>query len=222
MALIINDIEIQRLEGGLIAAWEDIPPSIISDELNRSGTMCGAIKPVLPGMSCCGQALTVRCMVGDNSALHYAITKAWPGAILVADVRGHMDTAVWGGIMTQAAKHAGVKGLVIDGAVRDIADLRKSEIGIFVRGAVPNGPHKGFGGEINGPIQCGGVSVDPGDLVIGDDDGIIVVKPTQLPGLMERCRARIAKEENMLREIEDGKTTVELTGLPPAEEIGKR
>ena len=220
MALIINEAATERLPEATIAAWRRIPPAIISDELNRTGAMVAAIKPLAPGMTCVGQALTVQCMVGDNAPLHYAVTKAWPGAVLVADARGHTDTAVWGGILTQAAKHAGIVGVIIDGGVRDVAELRESGIGVFARGAVPRGPHKGFGGEINGPIQCGGVAVNPGDLVVGDDDGVVVVKTGQLPGLLERCRKRLEKEEMFMQELAAGKTTVELTGLPPAEEIG--
>ncbi len=220
MALIINEAATERLPEATIAAWRRIPPAIISDELNRTGAMAAAIKPLAPGMTCVGQALTVQCMVGDNAPLHYAVTKAWPGAVLVADARGHTDTAVWGGILTQAAKHAGIVGVIIDGGVRDVAELRESGIGVFARGAVPRGPHKGFGGEINGPIQCGGVAVDPVDLVVGDDDGVVVVKVGQLPGLLERCRKRLEKEEMFMHELAAGKTTVELTGLPPAEKIG--
>ena len=220
MALIINEAASERLPEAVLAAWRGIPPAIISDELNRTGAMAAAIKPLAPGMTCLGQALTVQCMVGDNGPLHYAVTKAWPGAVLVADARGHTDTAVWGGILTLAAKHAGIVGVIIDGAVRDVAELRQSGLGVFARAAVPRGPHKGFGGEINGPIQCGGVAVNPGDMVVGDDDGVVVVKPGQLPGLLERCRARLEKEKMIVRELAAGKTTVELTGLPPAREIG--
>ena len=220
MALIINEAASERLPEAVLAAWRGIPPAIISDELNRTGAMAAAIKPLAPGMTCLGQALTVQCMVGDNGPLHYAVTKAWPGAVLVADARGHTDTAVWGGILTLAAKHAGIVGVIIDGAVRDVAELRP----IGARRVRPGGgaarAAQGIWRRDQRAIQCGGVAVNPGDMVVGDDDGVVVVKPGQLPGLLERCRARLEKEKMIVRELAAGKTTVELTGLPPAREIG--
>ena len=220
MALIINDPPEARLSEAELAPWRAIPPAIVADELNRAGAMSGAIKPVAPGMAFVGQALTVQAMVGDNSALHYALTVAWPGAVLVADARGHADTAVWGAVMMASAKQRGIAGVVIDGAVRDIAELRQSSIAVFARGAAPGGPHKGWGGGVNAPIQCAGVAVNPGDLVLGDDDGVVVVGAGAMAGLFDRCKARMAKEEVTLERIAAGATTVEALGMPPADEIG--
>ncbi len=203
-----------------LAAWHDIPPAVISDELNRTGAMAAAIKPLAPGMKVVGQALTVQTMVGDNAALHYCLTVAWPGAVIVVDARGHLGTAVWGGILTYAAKHVGIAGVVIDGSVRDVAELRESGVAVYARGAVPSGPHKGWGGSVNVSVQCGGVAVDPGDLIVADDDGVVVVARRQMDGLLERCRARVAKEKTILERIDAGVTTVELQGLPPAGEFG--
>ena len=105
--------------------------------------------------------------------------------------------------------------------MRHPAELRDSGLPAFCRAIVPAGPHKGFGGAINGPIQCGGVPVNPGDLVLGDDDGVVVIRPDQIDGLLKRCRARMAMEEKMIAAIDAGKTTVELLGLPPADKLGK-
>lgn len=110
-------------------------------------------------------------------------------------------------------------GLVVDGAVRDAAELRDSTISVYARAVVPNGPHKGFGGSVNVPIQCAGVAVNPGDLVVGDDDGIVVIRPDQRDGLMDRCKARLAKEEAFVKKIRAGVSTIELQGLPPPEEF---
>ena len=220
MALEIRDSTVARMPASEIDAWREIPTAVISDDLNRSGTMHAAIKPVGPGMNFAGQALTAQTMVGDNGTLHYALAKAWDGCVMVVDARAHLETAVWGGILTTAAKAKGIVAVVIDGAVRDVAELCESGIAIYARGVIPNGPHKGFGGSINTPIQCAGVPVNPGDLVVGDQDGVVVIRPDQLPGLMERCKARIAKEEAFVKQIEAGVSTIELMGLPPPEEIG--
>ncbi|MBM3517870.1 MAG: RraA family protein [Alphaproteobacteria bacterium] len=220
MALLVTEYRGCRLTAEALAAWADVPASIVSDEINRTGTMTSAIGIVAPGMRCVGQALTVQLMVGDNAPLHYAVTLAWPGAVLVADGRGHPDTAVWGGILTAAATRRGVGGVVVDGAVRDVAEVRRARIAVFARGVVPNGPHKGFGGSIGAQIQCGGVSVASGDLVIGDDDGVVVLPLAQVDALLPRCQARMAKEADMLEQIGAGKTTVELIGLPAPSAIG--
>ena len=214
LELTINDPPRDLLTEAELAAWRDLPTAIISDELGRSWTMQAAIKPLAPGTGFAAQALTVQTMVGDNAALHYALTAAWPGCVIVVDARGHVDTAVWGGIMTCAAKARGVAALVVDGSVRDAAELRQSGLPVYARGIVPNGPHKGFGGTVNVPIQCAGVAIDPGDLLVGDDDGVVVIRPDRMAGLMEKCRQRIAREVDHMKRIAAGASTVELLGLP--------
>lgn len=214
LELTLNDPPRTLLAEAELAAWRELPTAIISDELGRSCTMQAAIKPLAPGTGFAGQALTVQTMVGDNAALHYALTVAWPGCVIVVDARGHVDTAVWGGIMTHAAKTRGVAALVVDGSVRDAAELRQSGLPVYARGIVPNGPHKGFGGAVNVPIQCAGVAVDPGNLLVGDDDGVVVIRPDRMAGLMDKCVQRIAKEEDHLKRIDAGASTVELLGLP--------
>lgn len=220
MGLTIHEWTAKRLGDAEIAQWREIPSSIIGDELNRAQIMYAAIKPLAPGKGFAGQAITVQCMVGDNLALHHAISGAFKGAVIVGDGRANEETAIWGGIMHTVAETRGVAGVVIDGALRDAAELRASPLPIYARAAVPAGPHKGFGGEINAPIQCGGVSVHPGDLVVADDDGVVVVRMDQIGGLMERCKARMAKEQEFVKAIRAGKTTVEVLKLPGPGQVG--
>ncbi len=217
MALTLYDGTTQRLSREQLEVWQTIPVAVIGDELNRAQMMHAAIKPVAPDMGFAGQAVTVRCMVGDNLALHHAIGQAYPGAVIVADARGHEETAVWGGILHSAALQKGGAAVVIDGAMRDVAELRVSGLPAYCRAIVPAGPHKGFGGEVNGTIHCGGVSVRPGDVIIGDDDGVIAVRLDQLDGLLERCQARMKNEDKIIAGIKAGKSTVELLGLPPVD-----
>jgi len=219
LALTIHPSPQALLDEATLADWSRIPAAVISDELNREGAMCGAVSPLRAGMGFAAQALTVQCMVGDNSAIHYALTVAWPGCVLVIDGKGHTDTALWGGILTLAAKARGVRAVVIDGAVRDAAELRASDISVYCRATVPNGPHKGFGGDINGSIVCAGVRVDAGDLIVADDDGIVVIRESQRPSLLESCRERMAREAAVLARIEAGESTVGIFNFPAPEDF---
>ena len=214
LALTIHPSPTALLDASLLSEWARIPTAIIGDELNRNGAMHSAINPLANGTGFAAQALTVQCMVGDNAAIHYALTVAWPGCVLVIDGQGHTDTALWGGILTLAAKARGVRAVVIDGAVRDAAELREAGLSVYCRAIVPNGPHKGFGGEVNGPIQCAGLRVDSGDLVVADDDGVAVIRPDQQTGLLERCRQRMSKESSVIERIEAGESTVEIFNFP--------
>ena len=218
MTLIIHEAPAVRLSRDELDPWRSVPVAIVGDELNRAQVMQAAIKPVAEGMGFVGQAVTVRCMVGDNLALHHAIAQAPPGTVIVADARAHADTAVWGGLMHAAAEHKGIAAVVVDGAMRDVAELRASKLPAYCRAIVPAGPHKGFGGEINGPIQCGGVSLGAGDLVLGDDDGVVVIRLDQLTGLFERCQARLEREKTVVAGIKAGKSTIELLGLPRSDD----
>jgi regulator of RNase E activity RraA len=217
MALTVHRNTARRLGRAELDAWRTVPVAIVGDELNRAQMMRAAIKPVAPNMGFVAQAVTVRCMVGDNLALHHALAQSFPGCCIVADARGHEETAVWGGLMHLAARQQEVAAVIVDGAMRDVAELRASGLPAYCRAIVPAGPHKGFGGEVNGAIQCGGANVRPGDLVIGDDDGVIVVALDQLDGLLERCQARMRNEDAIVANIKAGKTTIELLGLPLAD-----
>jgi len=219
VALDLRDAPKNLLKTEDFQPWLSIPTAVISDDLNRTGAMVSGIKPVASGMTFAGQALTIRAFVGDNAAPHYGLTKAWPGCIVVIDARGHTDTAVWGGLLNYAAKARGAAAIIVDGAIRDIAELRDSGIPVYARTSVPNGPQKAWGGAVNVPIQCGGVSVNPGDILVGDDDGVVVFDPVQRADLLTLCQARIAKEKAILEQIDAGKSTIEIMGMPAPDDL---
>jgi len=186
----------ERISDEDLAKWKDIPPAIASDCMNRSYVMSAGMSPLAPGMKICGQARTVTGMVGDNGAAHAAIGLVEPGDILVVDARGHTETAVWGGIMTRAAMQQKLGGIVLDGAVRDASEIRELGFPTFAVGICPAGPSKGFGGIIDGPISCAGCPVRPGDLVLGDDDGVAIVplerQAEVLAASLEKIKQEIA------------------------------
>lgn len=202
-----------------LAKWKTIPAAVASDCMNRIGAMQSTIKPLVPGQPMCGQARTVTAMVGDCSAICLAAADCKPGEILVVDAGGYEDTAVWGGIMTHAAVVAGLGGVVVDGAVRDVAAIRGSGLQIFCRAIVPRGPHEGFGGVIDGAVSVAGVPVQPGDVVLGDDDGVVIVPLAHAPRILEAALRHIEKEEDWLRHLSAGKTIPEIFSMPQAKTI---
>jgi regulator of RNase E activity RraA len=189
--------------------------------MNRTHVMAAAIKPVKPGIRLLGQARTVTGMVGDNGISHAAIALARKGEVMVIDAGGYDDVAVWGGIMTRAAMKRGIAGVVIDAAIRDAAEIRELGFPCYARANVPAGPHKGFGGIIDGPISCAGCPVKPGDLVIGDDDGIAVVPLEWAEDMLAASKGKLRQEEETLKQIAEGKTTAELLGIGEPEIISE-
>jgi regulator of RNase E activity RraA len=219
MAIRRHNVQFQRLTPETLAAWGEIPPAVASDCMNRGNFMAAAIKPVRTGTTLVGQARTVTSMAGDNGVSHAATALLGVGEVMVIDAGGHDDVAVWGGVATRAAMARGVAGVVIDGAVRDVAEIRELDFPCYARAVVPGGPHKGFGGTIDGTIACAGCPVSPGDIVLGDDDGIVVVPLAEQAALLPVCRDKLIQEENWLAEIAAGKTMAELLGLGDAEVI---
>jgi regulator of RNase E activity RraA len=209
----------KRLSDQDLAKWKGIAPAIASDCMNRCYVMSARIAPLAPGMTVCGQARTVTGMVGDNGAAHAAIGLVEAGDILVVDGRGHTETAVWGGIMTRAAMERGVGGLVVDGAVRDAAEIRALGFPTFAAGICPAGPGKGFGGIIDGPIACAGCPVKPGDIVIGDDDGVAVIPLERQAEILAASLQKIEQEKQTNADTRSGILPVTRFNLE-IEEIG--
>lgn len=180
----------------LVRAFRGVPTTIVSDCL---GGCVGAVglEPFHgdPSLVLCGVALTVRVRPGDNLMLHKALTLAQPGDVLVVDGSGELSHALVGGLMRLAALARGVAGIVVDGAIRDVAEWAEGELPVFARGRSHRRPGKDGPGEINVPIACAGLAVSPGDLVLGDADGVVAVSPGRLPQLLEEARAKQVLEE---------------------------
>ncbi len=210
MAYLKHATNFPVLSADELAQWEGIPAAVIADCMNRTQSMVSAIKSLVPGRLILGQARTVSVMAGDCGCICIAAADARPGEVIVVDAGGVEDTAVWGGVMTQAAVVAGLGGVVIDGAARDLADIEDSPLAIYCRGVVPRGPHQGFGGDIDGTISAGGVAVASGDLVIGDKDGVVVVPLARANEVLAAARAHIEKEKVWIERIMNGETIPEI------------
>lgn len=205
--------KIDRVPKKVIKEYKKIPTSVISDAMNRTNAMKASIKPITEGAHIAGSAITVKCIVGDNIMTHQAIYLAMPGDILVVDGRGYVDKSIWGGIQTEIAMKRGIQGVIIDGAIRDASVAKRFRYPIFCSGVVPTGPHKGWGDSINVPIQCGGVPVCPGDLIVGDEDGVVVVPKGDVTEILKKSRKIIETEKEWKKRIDEGKTTLEAIGL---------
>ena len=192
-----------------------IGTATIHEAQGQIGAMDNAIKPIDPARRLIGRALTVDTRPADNLMIHYALTKAQPGDVLVVDAKGFTEAGPWGDILTLAAQKAGLAGLVIDGMVRDADVIVELGFPVFCRGLSIKGTNKAQPGRVNEAILCGGVTVNPGDVVVGDRDGVVVVAAERAGEVLAASEAREAKEETMRAELNAGKTTVELLGLEP-------
>ncbi|NLG78385.1 MAG: hypothetical protein GX492_00910 [Firmicutes bacterium] len=212
MSLDIGDF--QRPPRDLLAAIGELSTPTALECLKGHFNMSSEIKPLWTGAKVVGSALTVACRVGDNLTLHKAIELAEPGDVIVADAGGYREAGgMWGEIMALAARKRGVAGVVIDGAARDVPILRAMKFPIFARTSSPGATSKKSFGSINRPIVCGGVLVNPGDIVLGDDDGVVIIPRARAEEVLELGRRRDAWEEQIKQLIEDGKTTVEIFGF---------
>ncbi|MPZ95591.1 MAG: hypothetical protein GEU96_11950 [Propionibacteriales bacterium] len=200
--------------------WQGLAAATISDCLDRLHAMDAGIHRI-SGHGVLGPAFTIETCAGDSATIHRALEVAPAGSVLVIDAGGHLGRAVWGNVLTVAAQHRGVRGVVLDGVVRDVDDLRAAEFPVFARGACPAGPHKGFAGRWGATVQCGGVVVATGDVVVGDADGVVVVPGSRIDGLPEAVRARVAEEERWISLIREGSTTATLLGLTGAPDQGQ-
>jgi 4-hydroxy-4-methyl-2-oxoglutarate aldolase len=189
------------------------PMAMLSDALGRWGNMDPAIRPVAAGMQCFGPAFTLRCWPADNLTIHRAVELAAYGDVLVIDAGSGRDTALLGDILVYAARLRGVAGIVLQGLVRDSAALAAQGLPVFASGATARGPVKETLGPVQVPIQCGGVLVRPGDLVAGDDDGVVVIPREQAGAVAERIRVIHEREEQVKMALAAGHTTVDVLGL---------
>jgi RraA family protein len=189
---------------GLLEALRGIATSIVSDNMGRLYAGGAALRPFHDGSPMIGTALTVRTRPGDNLMIHKAIDLAQPGDVLVVDAGGELTNSLVGEIMLNLAVRRGIAGYVIDGAVRDTDALGKASIGVFARGVSHRGPYKDGPGEINVPVVVGGQPVSPGDIVIGDADGVVAVPQRDALSVAELAKAQEQREAAILASIADG------------------
>lgn len=179
----------------------------------QTGALASVIKPLDPMRRLAGPALTVDAKPGDNLIIHHALTLAQPGDVLVVDAKGYAEAGPWGDILTLAAQQAGVLGLIIDGAVRDSDAIIAMGFPVFSRGLSIQAAQKNQPGGVNVPIVCGGIGIRPGDWIMGDRDGVVVIPKETILTVIAAAQARVTAEVALRKGIRAGKSTVELLGL---------
>ena len=195
--------DIERPSSELIDKLTSYGTPALSDGLNKFNTMDAHIKPAAKGTRIAGPALTVRMRPGDNLMLHKAIGLAKEGDVIVVDTCGCENCSVMGDLMASAAFKKGIGGFVIDGGIRDIAELQEKQFPVFARFVTPSVGDKDGPGEINLPISCGGVPVLPGDYIVADDNGVVVIRPDIVGQIVEGTEKKLAYEAKRMEEIEN-------------------
>jgi RraA family protein len=194
----------KRAPRDVVKQYADFVTPNISDNMNRINGACAAIRPMHGREKLLGSAFTVRSRPGDNLIVHKALDMLHPGDVLVVDAGGDTTNAIFGEIMMRIAMKNGATGIVVDGAIRDAAAFSEARFPCFARAATHRGPYKDGPGEVNVPITVGGAIVRPGDVVVGDADGVVVVPLEEAEGLAEKVGKIVEKEAVMMREIDEG------------------
>jgi len=210
MSHVLSNIHRQDLE--IVTQLAKFDPATVYEASGQVGMIDPVIHSVWPEAKVCGIALTVECVYGDSLMIHKAVSVAHPGDVLVTNTGGCMHAAVWGDLLTTAAQARNMAGVVIDGAIRDSVAISKSGFPVFCRGFAIRATAKRQLGKINHPISCGGVLVNPRDIVVGNADGIVIVGRERAKDVLARAIKQEERETMIKNRLRKGITTLELLG----------
>lgn len=194
---------ITRPDRALVEGFRGIPVANIDDCMGRLASTDAGLNP-LNHSPLLGTAFTVRCPAGDNLLFHKALDLAQPGDVLVIACGGSLSRALCGEIMASYGRSRGLAGFVVDGCVRDRDELATfTDFPIYARGIVPNGPYKNGPGEINFPVSCAGIVINPGDILVGDGDAVIAIHPDEAEEILEKARGVVKLEAGQKKDIRE-------------------
>lgn len=193
-----------QADASVLETLRGIAVALLSDNLHRAIGSAGVL-PYHRPRPMAGTAVTVRTRGGDNLAILRAYEYCRPGDVMVVDCGGEIANAVVGGILTYYGATIGLSGMVIDGAIRDVAEIRERDFPVYARAVTHRGPYKDGPGEINVPVCIGGMVVNPGDIVVGDQDGLLAFSPSEAGPLIERAQAQARKEADTMRAMREGR-----------------
>lgn len=208
-----------RTDRAVIEGFRDIPVANIGDCMNRMAAVSCDIRP-MNGAKLLGPAFTVKVPAGDNLMFHKAMDMAKEGDVIVIDAEGATDRAIFGELMINYCMSRKLAGVVVDGCIRDFDTLRTIDFPVYARGITPNGPYKNGPGEINTVITFGGQIVRPGDIAVGDEDGILFIRPEEAGELLKKARGVVEKETGIMNTMERDGTYIRPWVDEKLEEIG--
>ena len=193
------------IDAGRVDAFRDLPVANVSDCMSRMSAGGARLRPMHGSGRLAGPALTVKTRPGDNLMIHQALEMAVPGDVIVVDGGGDLTNALIGELMTTYARTRGVAGFVIDGAIRDLDVIAAGDLPVYAAGVTHRGPYKDGPGEINVPIAIDGMVIEPGDLILGDADGVLCVPFAAADTVLAAARAKVEAEKKTLQAIADGR-----------------
>lgn len=199
-------------EGELFKEFRTQPVATVHEAMGRRGAMDPCIKPIVRTMRLCGQALTVSCHAGDNLMLIKAVHMARPNDVIVADMGAANDSGPFGEVLAVECITKGVAGLVLSCAVRDSSEIEQLGFPVFSNGICVKGTAKATLGSINHPICCGGQIVNPGDIVLGDADGVVIVPRAEVEEVLKASLERTAKEADIIKRLQKGESLFDIYG----------
>ena len=197
--------DFERVSPEIVRKASAFAASILADVAGRRGTLDGRIMPLSRATRVAGPAFTIEVRAGDNLMIHAALAMAKPGDVLVVDGKADRTCALMGSIMLNACKKIGIAGVILDGAHRDTEEILELGFPLYSVGSNPNGPTKFVPGRINWPISCGGVAVNPGDLIVGDSDGVVIVERERADSLLDLAAKKVTDERARIADIVAGK-----------------
>ena len=205
--------EFDRPATDLVESFRDLPTAILADVAQGEIVMDHDIKPVSAARATVGTAVTVSPPPADNLTVHKALTLAEPGDVLVVDAGGYREAAIWGELLSKSAQAHDLAGTVVDGAVRDADEIDSLGYPVYARAVSPNPPGKEAVGAINVPVTCGGVGVDPGDIVVGDAAGIAVIESETAPAVRQDASSKLDREGELRDRVANGEYLYDVLDL---------